>query len=801
MKLLLRICIGLFLLLFVAGLSVFFYLRWNRPQYDGDLKLPGLQQTVTTRFDSNGIPHIYGQNEHDVFLALGYLHAQDRLFQMELLRRVGSGRLAEIFGAQVLDVDRFFRMLGFAQHADSAAAAFRNGPDAPWKQAARAYLQGINLYLDRGKTPLEFRLVGIPKERFTERDLYLIVGYMSFNFEMGFRTDPLMSRLREKLGESYLRDLCLGYVPGTLRNPIHPDTAGVAWKTEDTRATFASIAATMPVLPWMGSNAFVLAPSHTASGKVLFENDTHIQHQQPAVWYEAHLECPGFRFYGNFLAGFPFAPIGRTPGHAWGLTILENDDLDFFRERPDPTDSNKVISAGQSVPLQLREEIIKVKDSADVRLVCRTGPHGPICSDVMKDFASLTNDPVAVSWTFLKFPNNLPEVTYGLAHATNRNAFRDAVSQIAAPGLNVLYGDSAGHIAWYTATRFVQRAPGRPAVFLLDGSTGEDDWLGFYDFSYNPRSEDPEQGYVFSCNHQPDSVKGVLHPGYYLPEDRAARMKALLEQPVKFKTEDAQRVVLDLTNPNAAKVAHLLAAFVPDTAAAAVKAAADRLSGWDGRHELQDVAPVIYYRVLFEVLHNTLADEMGEQDFDAFLSTHIEKSSLLILLGNDTSRWWDDRNTAGLREERKMIIGRAWVTAVRHLETLYGPKQENWHWLRAHTLEIGHPLAKQPPLHLLYGIGTLPIPGGMETLNNQSFPLTGKGSYAVNLGPALRRIVDFAQPELGWSINPSGQSGNPSSPYYHDQAERYAAGRFREEILDRKRIEAETKHRLVLQPE
>lgn len=799
MKLLLRICIGLFLLLFAAGLFVFFYLRWNRPQYDGELHLQGLQQTVTTRFDANGIPHIYGANEHDVFLALGYLHAQDRLFQMELLRRVGSGRLAEIFGAQVIEVDRFFRMLGFAQHADSAAQAFRNGPEAAWKQAARAYLQGINQYIEHGKTPLEFRLVGIPKAPFTERDLFLIVGYMTFNFEMGFRTDPLMSRLQQQLGEPYLRDLSLGYLPGTLRNPTHPDTA-LAAATPTTGATFASIREAMPVLPWTGSNAFVLAPGRSASGKVLFENDTHIQHQQPAVWYEAHLECPGFRFYGNFLAGFPFAPIGRTPAYAWGLTILENDDLDFFRERPDPTDSNKVITAGQSVPLQLREEIIKVKDSADVRLVCRSGPHGPICSDVMKDFASLTKDPVAVSWTFFKFPNNLPEVTYELAHAANRNAFRDAVSKIAAPGLNVLYGDSAGHIAWYTATRFVQRAPGRSAVFLLDGETGEDDWLGFYDFSYNPRSEDPEQGYVFSCNHQPDSVKGVLHPGYYLPEDRASRMQQLLEAKAKHTPEDAKAIVLDVTNPKAARVAQLLAACVPDTASAPVKAAARRLQAWTGTHSLQDVEPVIYYRLLYEVLHNTLADEMGEKDFEAFLSTHIEKNSLLTLLNNDSSRWWDDRNTADRIESRKEIIGKAWPVAIAQLTDLYGDDQDNWHWLRAHTIEIGHPLAKQPPLHLVFGIGSYPIPGGMETINNQSFTLTGKGSYSVNLGPALRRIVDFAQPELGESINPSGQSGNPSSAYYQDQADRYASGKFREELLDRKRIEAETKHTLIFQP-
>jgi penicillin amidase len=339
MRKLKRVLWALAALLLLSVAAVAIYLQTTKPDYSGELNLERLSAPVTVYHDDFGIPHIYGNNETDVYRAFGYLVARERLFQMELIRRVSSGRLSEILGGSMLDVDRFFRMLDINAHADSSVKTFFSSTDLPYQQATLAYLDGINQYIETGNTPLEFRLIGIRKERYTLRDLYLIVDYMAFNFQMGFRTDPLLTRIDRKLGSGYLDQLTLGYTSDQLRNAVHSDASAAT----SARPAFASIIEQLPVRIWTGSNAFAIAPSRSASGKTLLENDTHIGQQQPGVWFDAHLNYPGVNFYGSYLAGFPFAPIGHTPAFGWGVTMLENDDVDFFAERTVAGDSNSVI--------------------------------------------------------------------------------------------------------------------------------------------------------------------------------------------------------------------------------------------------------------------------------------------------------------------------------------------------------------------------------------------------------------------------------------------------------------------------
>ena len=791
------------IILLLTGI-VWIYLWTTKPVYSGNIPVKGMSQPVETYFDSYGIPHIYGQNEEDVFRALGYIQAQDRLFQMEMLRRVSAGRLCEIFGSSLLDVDRFFRMLGIAHHAEASAQHFSKDTISSSHRAALAYIEGVNEYLENGKTPVEFQLLGIPKEKFTVKDLYLIVDFMSFNFQMGFRTDPLMSRIRKNFSEDYLKDLALGYVPGTLTEPVHfPQDSMSKIKDSTLISSIDKVEELLPFKIWMGSNAWVVSANRSSSGKVLFANDTHIGHQQPAVWYEAHLECPGFSFYGNFLAGFPFAPIGHSLRHAWGLTIFENDDLDFFVEKPDSTNPNRIWRKDRWEELSSREEIIHVKDSADIRILCRSSDHGPICSDVMSDFKDITTAPVAACWSFLKEENNLLEATYDLAHATSMENFRAAVSQIAAPGLNVLYGDTENNIAWWTAAKIVNRPKNVNPSLLLDGSTGNDDWLGYFPFSANPRSENPPNGYVYSTNNQPDSVNHVLYPGYYLPEDRAVRVTQFLNSRGVFDVHAFQQLNTDVINPVAAQNGKNLLISLPDEIRASSTAAASAaaiLEKWNGSHQLEDCAPTIYYRWLYEVLHRTFADEMGEKDFEAFLKTHVEKCSVAPFLKLNESVWWDNVKTTDKKESKKEIVGEAFLAAVGILVDKLGPDPEKWAWKRVHTLEFEHPLGKQKPLDRFFNIGPFPEMGGIETVNNQSFNMTADYRCKTNLGPALRRILDFSDPEHGISINPTGQSGNFMSDHYDDQSALYVRGLFRAELMNRDEIIRQGGDALMMEP-
>ncbi|MGI9543000.1 MAG: penicillin acylase family protein, partial [Cyclobacteriaceae bacterium] len=446
MKLLRKILLGLLVLLLVIVGASYLFLNQTKPQYAGELKLAGLESEVEVLFDTYGVPHIYAENETDLYYALGYVHAQDRLFQMEMLRRVAGGRLAEILGPELLDADRFFRTLGFNQSAEQSAAQYFSTRDQPYQIMAQAYLDGVNTFIENGPTPPEFKIIGIPKEPFVPADLYRIAGYMSFGFNAAFRTDPLMSRIATKWGPEYLEDLALNTLPDNTMIPTYnsSDSASISALMHTAQRALSKV----PVPLWEGSNSWVVAPSRTKSGKVIFANDTHIGFSQPAVWYEAHLECPGFSFYGNHLAGFPFALIGHNRFASWGLTIFPNDDMDFYREKENPDNPDEVMGINGWEPLEKRQETIKVKGEADHILEVKVSRHGPIINQINEQVEASEPDPIAFWWSYFSFPGKMLQTTYQFCHGNHIDQYREAASWIHGPGLNVMYGDRDGNIAW-----------------------------------------------------------------------------------------------------------------------------------------------------------------------------------------------------------------------------------------------------------------------------------------------------------------------------------------------------------------
>lgn len=788
-----------FALLAAIGIvaMVILFLFFQKPKYSGTVRMPDLDSTITTYFDPYGIPHIYAKNEEDAFRALGYIHAQERLFQIELIRRVSAGRLSEVFGSKTLEVDKFFRMLGIAQHAERSADVFLSSPDSQVKKDVLAYLTGLNQHILKGKKRMEFLMLNIPREPYTVKDLFLVVDYMSFNFQMGFRTDPVLTRIQKTLGENYLNDILKSNQD---TSSLLIDSLAIP-SIEKQMSFISELEEILPVKIWSGSNAWALSGNRSVSGKALLENDTHIGIQQPAVWYEAHLESPGFEFYGNFLAGFPFAPIGHTMNHGWGLTMLENDDLDFFIEKTNPDDSTLVLSNDHWEKIATRNEVIKVKDSVSVNLVCRSTHHGPICSDVMPEFKTMTTNPVSACWTFLNFNNNLMEATWKLAHSESMVEFREAVSMIAAPGLNIVYADAQNNIAWYTAAKFAIRPVDVDASLLQDG-TGANDWQGYYDFDKNPRQENPELGFVLSANNDPQIDTTNIFPGYYVPNDRYVRLRNLLFTKSKFNRDDLERIAIDVKNPVASEISKALISKVSGVSKLKTQIherASLMLANWDGDHKVTDNGPVVYYKFLYHVFAEAMMDELGEKDFEVFLKTHAQKRMILNFINNDSSAWWDNKNTM-VTETENGVIEKAFDKTVQELIVQLGYNPDKWIWGTVHTIEYEHPLGKQKPLDKIFNIGPFPEMGGMETVNNQSFDLNGTGIYKVNLGPALRRVVDFAEPELGYSINPSGQSGNFISKHYSNQVKLYISGKYRKEMMNKDEIKKVCKDILYFQP-
>lgn len=776
------------------------YLTSQKPKYAGLIQLTGLKEPVEVMYDYYGIPHIYAQNEEDAYMALGFAHAQDRLFQMEVIRRLASGRLAEVFGEDLVKTDAFFRTLGLARHARTSSRLYMSSNTRAYEKAARAYVNGINQFIHKGRTPVEFVMLGIEKEDFTVDDVYLTLEYLSFNFALGFRTDALMSYIHNKLGKSYFDDLTSRpaplLMPVQLRDSLPPPEA---FNSVD------NILNSLPVAPLVGSNAWVVSPSRSGSGKVLFANDTHIGYSQPSVWYEAHIEYPGSNgIYGNYAAGLPFAIVGHTRQISWGMTMLENDDLDFYNVRIKPGDSTLYWYDGRWQKLSRRSETIHVKGGDNVSISVLSSHHGPLMNAVMPEWNAVTSDAVALWWTHLRFPTNLLQVSYDLNHSKNINETRYAVSQIISPGLNILYGDAEGNIASWVAGRLIKRNSGVNSWLLQDGTRQQSEPQGYYDFAENPHKINPPEGMVFSANQQMDTLPGgVVYPGYYTPDDRAIRIENLLSERKTYNIEDFQRINTDTESPVAPILARVMVEAVQESVIRKSPQhyqASRTLLTWTGAHELRDVAPSIYYKFLYHILHLSMADELGEENFKAYLKTHAMKTSLNSFLANDQSAWWNNVNTKEVQESRSMIISQAYDLTITELIETQGKKVDSWEWGRVHRLEHIHPIGRKKPFNLFFNAGPYPVPGGPEVINQISAELNPEGIYKAPYGPAMRIVLDFSDVENSKSILPAGQSGNVMSHYYFDQAIMYNTGKSRKQKMNREDIEKNKSGRLMLQP-
>lgn len=788
-----KILLVLVLLIVVIGIGLCAYIFHLKPKYEGELQLKNLQKETTVYFDEFGVPHIYADSEKDAMTAVGYVHAQERLWQMELLRRIAPGKLSEIFGSVALKNDKFFAGIGIDEA--SAKAIAKLDKNSPSYQLTMAYLDGINQYLEEGTTPVEFTLVGVKKEKFTIKDVYNIFGYMSFSFAMAQKTDPLLTDIRNKYGAEYLKDLG---IEGEFNNTqIKSSKENI----EDYTAVSKSIAALLdksPIPPFIGSNSWVAGPHKTKSGKVIFANDPHIGFSQPATWYEAHLVTPKYELYGCYLAGTPFPLLAHNRDYAYGLTMFENDDIDFYQEKNKPGDSNQYQTPTGFANYEIRKKTIKVKDTSDVVLTIKSSRHGPIMNDLLERLDR--KHPIAMLWTYTHQPIQILDAAYGLSHAKTKDDFKKAASLIAAPGLNVMYGDAKGNVGWWATGKLYKHNKGVNTHLILDGSSGKDDIVEYLDFSKNPSAENPKWGYVYSANNQPEAIDGYLYPGYYLPEDRAKRISGLMDAKSDWDKEAISKMIYDNTSEVAVgTVQNLISNIDLNSISAEEKEAVKALKSWKGTTNLEDAAPTIYNKWIYLYLKNTFEDEMGEDNFNMFLGISIGKQVIANQIKNENSVWWDNIKTKNVKETRKDIIAKSFHETAASLQKQLGTTIADWKWGEVHTVEHEHPLGKVAALRGLFNVGPFASPGSNEVINNLFFGLNNEGKYYVKGGPSTRRIVDFSDIENCWSILPTGQSGNPFSKHYSDQAEMYNAGKFRKMKLNKEEI-IKTSTKLVLKP-
>lgn len=793
MKFIKKLFLGILTVILLAILGFWLYAFSFHPDYDGELKLANLNDEVTVYFDDNGVPHINAQNQEDAYRTLGYVHAQDRLWQMELIRRIAPGRLSEVFGKneKIQQTDIFFSGLGIEENAKESIAKLDKNSKS--YQLTMAYLDGINQFIDKGFTPVEYKLVGLEKEKFTINDVYNVFGYMSFSFAIAHKTDPLLTEIKEKLGSEYLSELGIPVDKNTavIKNEKNPIIQG------EFARVMKDLYETLPISPFIGSNSWVIGSEKTKSGKVLFANDPHISFGSPSVWYQSHMKTPNYEMYGYNLALTPFPLLGHNRKYAYGLTMFENDDVDFFFEEDNPNNSNEYKTPEGYKAYEVRTKTLKVKDLPDSTYQVRVSKHGPVMNDLIKHIDD--KRPMAMWWAYTQLPNKILDVAYTMSHSNSLVDFKKGAAMLHAPGLNIMYGDSNNNIAWFASGHLYKRKEGVNTKTVLNGASDKDEIIEMLPFDANPQAINPNWNYVYSANNQPDTIAGILYPGYYLPEDRGKRIVSLLEEKDDWTKEDAMKMIFDVKSSTAPKIiADLVSSFETTDFTENQQKALEALNLWDGTYSSKSNGPTIYNRLVYEFLSATFKDEM-KKGFDVFLNTPLQKKMIAFQAAKTESVWWDDVNTDA-KETKKTIVQNAFLNTVSFLENQLGENVSNWTWNKVASVEHKHAIGEVPALRKYFNVGPFAMDGGNEVINNQLYKIDSTGYYKVHAGPSTRRVIDFSDIESSVSILPTGQSGNVFSPHYKDQAKKYLNGDFVKMILNQKEIE-KSKNVLIFKSE
>jgi len=750
---------GILLLLLLFGGGFYFYLRTSLPQVEGRIAVSGLTAKVTIARDGDGVPLITAANDEDAAFGLGYAHAQDRLFQMELMRRNGAGRLAEIFGAQALDTDRQMRVLGLYRLAEAEVKLL----SPPVRRGLEAYAAGVNAFLASrsGALPPEFLLLRFAPEPWRVADSLVWGKLMDLLLAGNYRGELLRARLARTLSADELAFLY----------PEYPD---------DAPTTLAGLAAiyrllrldrlytTLPaaVGPIYASNNWVVDGAHSMSGKPLLATDPHLPFGAPGFWYLARLKTPGREIAGGTVPGTPFVVIGHNDRIAWGFTTTGSDVEDLFIEKIDPVDPGRYLTPGGSAAFETREETIAVHGAAPVSLKIRATRHGPLLSDALPPGTVDEGYVLSLAAPFLSDGDGTAEALWGIDRATDWAGFSAALQSFVAPQQNIVYGDDAGGIGFIAPGRIPIRKSGS-GWLPVPGWTGEYDWTGFIPFAELPQASNPASGHFVSANNKivPSSYPYFLSRDWDLP-NRAERIGELLAATPQQSPAASAAIQADTLSIAARRLVPLMTRIVPGSELA--HETMERLAGWDFRMDPDKVDPLLFTAWLRAFAQAVFRRHLGElaadywdlrpQVLEAVLTAHPE--------------WCGEPKEK--TESCDTMLSAALDAALAELARAYGPEMLQWQWGRAHVAEFANPVfSRIAVLRDWLHIG-VPTPGGFDTVNRGSTTIRDEAHpYEQRFGAGLRIITDLASPADSRMIAAPGQSGNPLSPHFSDLLQRW----------------------------
>jgi penicillin amidase len=761
------------------------------PQVDGKAPLPGLADRVEVIRDSYGIPHIYAGSEQDLMMAQGYVHAQDRLWQMETYRRLASGRLSEVGGRDMIGLDHWMRLIGVSRIRSLLAARI----DADQKPLAEAYIKGINSFIEQHKRnlPLEFRSVGIVPEPWSIEDLYNVVGVNAWFLETNFSQEIVALAGRKYFGVDALKDILPSWPGAQLPEDKYFEQLR-SLKPGDFITEVDSLYNMAAKYDGLGSNNWVT--SKGPGDKPLLENDPHLALLVPGVWYFCHLECPGYRVAGASMAGIPGIIIGHNDRLAWGWTNVMTDVADLYVFRVNPDDPTTYYVKDRILKMSIREESYRLPDgSQETKRIYET-IHGPVITEVRPGIDSVA----ALKW-YGTLPEDkiFDESAIGFFKLNRAQSVKDgfeAGRHFGIIGQNLVLADIEGNIGWHAFGAAPIRK-GYSGRLPADGSSGICDWDGFLPYDKMPSMYNPEKGWIVTANHK--SVgNSPEHPITYdwcapYRYERISQVVSSMKEPTLESFRELQR---DVHSLQADKLIPELAAY-RFTDSQAVKAY-ELLLSWDREVKTDSVGAAVYEVFLTEFDRALLEDELGKNLKFYF---HLLPAAYLVhdvILNRPSSTVWDMKNTQE-KEHPQQILELSLNRTSAKLEGWFGPDSRKWNWGRLHAYYFAHPGARNKLEHKLLSRGPFPAPGDNTTVNSGGFD-PGLGGYGVILISSLRMISPLGDLDNTVISGPMGQSGQPGNRHYNDMINPWMSAEGVPLLFKRQDVNADVASKLMLVP-
>ncbi|MEX0809311.1 MAG: penicillin acylase family protein [Dongiaceae bacterium] len=776
-RILLWSLVGFILLLGALAATGYLWLRTSLPQTEGEIALTGIGAPVSIGRDAHGIVTIRAANDEDAYFALGFAHAQDRLFQMEFTRRLGSGRLSEVLGTATLETDRFMRTMGFRRLAEAQLPLLSPG----LRDALDAYTNGVNAYLEShdGAWPPEFHALFLEPEPWQPADSLIWGRLMALQLSDNWRSEYLRAGLAAILSAEQLEYLW----PAMER-----DQASLPAGHEIERAAIEPV----PALPFGmemlsgASNAWAVAPARSASGGALLAGDPHLGLQLPIQWYLVRIETPDRTMEGVTAPGVPLIVIGHNDHVAWSFTTTHGDNQDLFLETIDPADPAQYLTPEGPQPFEIRDEIIRTRGD-DVALVVRSTRHGPVLSDIgIAEELADDDTAVALAWACLEADDHTPEALFRMNRATDARAFRAALDLFHCPLQNIVYADSAGTIGFATAGRMpVRAALSAGSQMPADGASGEFDWLGYLDAADLPQYVDPARGWIATANNRiVDDVYPHFIAARWDASYRVDRIDQVLAENIRFTIDDMSILQQDTLSLASRALLPVMLDRLGATGESDTEIAAfDLLKAWDGRVDRDLAAPLVFHAWTAAAQHAVFGDDLGPlyEDY-AWWNVPL---MLRLLDGSEASEAWCDDIATEATETCADAFSAAWRSSIATLADAYGDDPSRWQWGDAHQVRFAHPVWARVPLVGGWLTTWIATPGDQYTINRGTAAVLGNdGRFPHLQGAGLRFAIDLADPAGARFMIAGGQSGNIFSPHYADLIGLWRDGSFLSIVAD-----------------